>query len=101
MDNWLRCPRCNSKRVRKVNKKAYVVVMFGSAGCLILVGLFFPPAWIGVPILLILSVLMLFGRDALQCQDCNYSWAVNKSTDNTKSIAQNTSESKDKRESKN
>lgn len=78
MDNWSTCPRCESNRVQKISKWAFALAMFGAAGCLIWIGIFFPPLWFAVPVLIILSIVMLFGRDTWQCQDCKHSWAVKK-----------------------
>jgi len=80
-DNWSPCPRCGSNRVQSVSKWAAVIALFSSAGCLIWVGILFPPLWIAVPILLIFSVLAMVGKDTWQCQDCKHTWIKKKTTD--------------------
>lgn len=81
MDNWSPCPRCNSNKVKEINKWLMSLGVFGSSGCLIWVGFLFPPLWLLVPILMIISFIMLFGKSAWQCQDCNYTWTKKKTTD--------------------
>jgi hypothetical protein len=34
--------------------------------------------WIAVPILWVLSLVLLFGKDTWQCQDCKKTWVVKK-----------------------
>jgi hypothetical protein len=48
---------------------------------MIWVGILFPPLWIAVPILIILSFFMLLGKDTWQCQDCKKTWIVEKRKD--------------------
>lgn len=78
LDNWSRCPRCDSNRVQKISKWASFLALFGSAGCLMWVAILFPPLWIAVPVLIILAFFMLLGKDTWQCQDCKKTWIVKK-----------------------
>lgn len=84
LDNWSTCPRCDSNRVQKMSKWAFSLTFFGGAGCLLWVGFLFPPIWIAVPVLLIMSFVMLFAKDVWQCQDCKKSWAVKKNKNKPK-----------------
>jgi len=59
------------------------LVFFVTAGIAIWVGLLIPPAWIAVPILLILAIAALFGKNTLQCQDCKKQWTYNTAKENT------------------
>ena len=79
MDNWSPCPRCGSNRVQKISKWAMVMSLFGAGGCLLWIGIFFPPLWLLVPIILIASFVMMFGKSTWQCQDCKKTWIAKKS----------------------
>lgn len=78
MDNWSKCPRCGSNRVQKISKWIYVLTFFAGSGCLIWLGIILPLFWIFIPIFWIIAIVMLFGKDVWQCQDCKYSWKVQK-----------------------
>lgn len=78
MDNWSTCPRCHSNRVQKVSKWIAPITFFATSGCCIWIGFLFPPVWIAVPILWVLSLVLLFGKDTWQCQDCKKTWVVKK-----------------------
>jgi len=84
-DNWTPCPRCGSNRVQKISKWTYFLTFFAGSGCLIWLGIIFPLFWFLVPVLWILSVVMLFGHDVWQCQDCKYTWKVQKVKKKSKS----------------
>lgn len=83
MDNWSPCPRCGSNRVEKLGKWAVSFIFFGGAGIFMFLGFLLPILWIAVPIMFILSVVSLFGKDTWRCKDCNYSWVDKKSSLNT------------------
>lgn len=78
LDNWSLCPRCNSNRAQKISKWVMPLSFFSSAGCFIWLGLLFPPLWIMVPVLFVLAIIMLVGKDMWLCQDCKHKWVVKK-----------------------
>ena len=78
MDNWSTCPRCQSNRVQKISKWIAPIALFATSGCLIWVGLLFPPVWLAIPVLWVLALIMLFGKDVWQCQDCKKAWPAKK-----------------------
>jgi hypothetical protein len=72
--DWTPCPRCTSQRVITIGPGAIAGGLFGSSGCLILVGFVFPPLWLMVPILWLMAFFGLFGKRRLFCQDCHLNW---------------------------
>lgn len=78
MENWSKCPRCESNRVQKVSKVAASIAFFASGGMFIWIGLLIPFLWILVPVCFALAVLVLFGKSTWQCQDCKHTWKIEK-----------------------
>lgn len=76
--HWERCPRCDSARVTTIGRIAMFFGLFGTGGCLIWVGLLFPPIWIFAGILILASPFSFLFPTMNQCRDCKNTWVVGK-----------------------
>lgn len=73
-NNTITCPHCDSSNVQKINRLA----LFAGSGCAVLLGIFFPPVLLLIPVLLSMAILTLFRESSWQCQDCEHTWVINK-----------------------
>lgn len=75
---WEPCPRCGSNKVKTLGKGTFFLIFFGSGGCLIWIGFIFFPVLILAAILILVSPLAFLLPKVNQCEECKYSWKVNK-----------------------
>jgi len=76
--NWEPCPRCGSNKVKTLGKLWFLLIFLGSGSCLLWVGIIFWPILILAILLILISPLGFFLPKVNQCQDCKYSWKINK-----------------------
>jgi len=74
MNYYENCPQCDSKRVTKMSKSLYFLIGLGSIGVCGLLGILFPPIWLGVLLGIGLMCISPFLPPMLQCQDCKKTW---------------------------
>lgn len=85
MENqWKQCPRCGSKRVSPTSKIMVFVVLLGTGGCLIWLGLLFLPFLILSILMIVAAPVVFFGPTTYQCGDCKKSWNEKKKKESTK-----------------
>jgi hypothetical protein len=77
-DGWEPCPRCGSNRVQQRGKGFFFLLFVCMAGFISLLGIFFLPLFILGGILALFSPIAFLLPKMNQCQDCKYSWKVNK-----------------------
>lgn len=76
MQEWVPCPRCNSKKVVQIGKimMSIIIACLGSL-VFFVIGFFIPLLFIGIPVMFLLALLnMFFSKNFLQCKDCNHTW---------------------------
>jgi hypothetical protein len=77
-DGWEPCPRCGSNKVQQRGKGFFFLLFICMAGVVSFVGIFFLPLFILGGILALFSPIAFLLPKINQCQDCKYSWKIDK-----------------------